>query len=188
MYMGANVCAPIYEHGMKLRGMQDHRGVRSIIRNILIPALGSKLIDGIVYDDLRRLRDERLAAPRLRGGKKIVPSKGTRSIARVNREMSVARAIFNYAINDLGILQRNPCRAGRGRSIVVLAAETPRDRVLSLDEEKRMLAKYPKRSADYFITHSTPGFALRRCSRSPRRRPSRSSVEWPQSLHVAMLI
>jgi integrase len=150
-YKETYVRPPVYDNGVKTAGMQDWRGVASIIDKILIPSLGTKLISDITYDDMRRLRDGRRAAPRLRGGRKISAAKGQRSIARVNREMSVARAIFNYAIDDLRILDRSPMRAGRGKSLVVLAAEVPRDRVLSADEEARLFGNYPARSVDYFI-------------------------------------
>jgi integrase len=153
-YKSAHVCAPIYENGVKLRGMNDHAGVRATIDRVLVPALGAIPIAELTHPRLEELRNARLAAPKLRGGRKVVETKGTRSIARVNREMSVLRSILHYAV-DLGAIVKTPMKAGRGCSLVVLAAERARDRVLSVSEEARLLEAWGAtpivRSRDYFI-------------------------------------
>jgi integrase len=153
-YKALHVRPPEYEHGQKIRGMKDHAGVRSIIDKILVPALGGRLVVSLTRPDLEELRNARLDAPKLRGGRKIVETKGKRSIARVNREMATLGAILNYGI-DLGVIARNPMRGGRGRSLVNLSAERPRDRVLSPEEEARLLKAFREpaiaRSREYFI-------------------------------------
>lgn len=143
---------PRYENGVKLSGMQDHRGVQAIIDKILVPsALGPMPIKDITFPDVETLRNARLTAPKLRGGKTVVETTGSRSIARVNREMSVARQVFGFAV-ELRYIDRSPMQAiGRRRSLVVASAEKARDRVLTYAEERAMLAVYSARSVDYFL-------------------------------------
>ena len=153
-YKALHVRPPEYHEGQKIRGMKDHAGVRSIIDKILIPALGARPVASLTRPDLEELRNARLDAPKLRGGRKVVETTGKRSIARVNREMATLGAILNYGI-DLGVIVRNPMRGGRGRSLVNLSAERPRDRVLTAAEEARLLKAFREpaiaRSRDYFI-------------------------------------
>ena len=153
-YVDAHCHAPVYENGVKLHGIKDHRGVRAIITNVFVPKLGNRFISAITYPELKSIRDGRLTAPKLHGGRKTVETKGQRSIARVNREFAVLRSVLNYAV-DLRVIERNPMNAGRGKSLVVLSAETPRDRVMSSIEEKALLAAFKAekilRSRDFII-------------------------------------
>jgi integrase len=162
-FIAANVCAPIYSEGVKLRGMKDHKGVAAIIERTLIPALGSRPVYQITFAELQAVRDARLTSPKLRGGKTIVETTGQRSIARVNREMSVLRAIMNFAI-DSGYIARNPMTAGsssRKRSLVVMGAERPRERVMTFEEERRLHVTYEasnaRRSHNYFTVAADTG-------------------------------
>jgi integrase len=143
--------------------MNDHKGVGAIITRTLIPALGSRPVEAITFAELQAVRDARLTAPKLRGGKTTVETTGRRSIARVNREMSVLRAIMNFAI-DSGYIARNPMTAGsssRKRSLVAMGAERARERVMSFDEEKRLHTAYgaskAQRSHDYFTVAADTG-------------------------------
>lgn len=149
-YLEAYVSEPIYENGIKIRGMKDHRGVRSVVTNVFLPALGRRPIASIRHADLIKLRDKRLDEPKLHGWtegsgadrvRKVATVKGKRSIARVNREMATLRAIFNFAL-DSGYLEKSPMRGERKQSLVVMAAERGRDRVLTLAEERRLLAAF----------------------------------------------
>ena len=145
---------PVYQNGQKLAGMADHKGVRSIIEKILIPSLGHRSLLAITHPELRALRDRRLKAPKLRGGKKIVTLDGeSRSLARVNREMAVARMVFNHGV-DLNVIARNPMIGPKRRSLVLVSAENARERVLTYEEEKRLLKNYvklAKRTVDVFV-------------------------------------
>jgi integrase len=63
--------------------------------------------------------------------------KKTRNIATMNREISSLRRIFNIGIRK-GWLTRNP--VNMGEPLIDISAERRRDRILTLDEEKRLLA------------------------------------------------
>ena len=135
--------------------MRGHIEIRAIVNNVLIPSLGARPVVAISYAELRGFRNARIDAPRMRGGKTIVRADGSRSIARVNRELAVLRAVLNHAV-ELRLIDRNPMNAGRGKALIVPQAEQPRDRVLSVAEERALLAAYDgnesiRRSRDFVV-------------------------------------
>lgn len=152
-YRDAAAVAPVYENRVKLGGLADWKGVRSVIEHVLIPALGDRPIAEITHAELVRFRDARLAAPKLRPVRvkakdaikgrqaKMIETDGRRSIARINREMSVLRQIFSYAV-DARAIDHNPTVGHRGKPLVILRAERPRERVLTIDEERALLKAY----------------------------------------------
>ena len=60
-----------------------------------------------------------------------------RKIASVNRELSILRTILNFAVQNDWLL-KNPFISCQG--IIAISAEVERDRVLSFEEESRLLA------------------------------------------------
>jgi integrase len=60
------------------------------------------------------------------------------TIASVNRELELLRAVLNYAKRE-GLIERTPFEMGE--SLISKADETRRDRVMSLDEEEKVLAQ-----------------------------------------------
>ena len=74
-YKTAHVVEPIYENGVKIRGMKDWPGVKSIIEKILIPAVGPRRVASLTFPDLEELRNARLAAPKRRGGRTVVETR-----------------------------------------------------------------------------------------------------------------
>jgi integrase len=141
---------PVYQNGVKLRGLARPQLTRNIINNVLIPALGPRLLTSITFPELLALRDARLVAPKRHGGSKITEGSGPRSIATVNREMAVLVCIFSRAV-EMNLIAKSPTRARRGNSIVQLKAETPRTRVLSAKEQAAMLKVYAARTREAFI-------------------------------------
>lgn len=69
-------------------------------------------------------------------------ARGERSIATVNRELELMRAIFRFAYQE-GWIQRSPFE--KGASLISKADETKRERVLSHNEEARLLAACTER-------------------------------------------
>jgi site-specific recombinase XerD len=63
--------------------------------------------------------------------------KKTRNIATMNREISSLRRVFNIAIRK-GWLIRNP--VNMGEPLIDISAERRRDRILTIDEERRLQA------------------------------------------------
>jgi integrase len=96
----------------------------------LVAHFGASLVRKITYEHLVEYRQKRFETPTRRGSQ--------RSVSQVNRELSLMRSIFTYA-KRLNIIQRSPFDAGA--SLISLADETRRDRILTPDEEKRLLAQ-----------------------------------------------
>jgi integrase len=62
---------------------------------------------------------------------------GLRSVASVNRELSLLRTTLHFAVQN-GWLIQNPF--GKVSGIISISAEVERDHVLSFDEEQRLFA------------------------------------------------
>lgn len=109
-------------------------GVRSLIPalaavNALRAHFGARKLRSITYGDLDAYRTARLRTPTQHGKQ--------RAIATVNRELSKARRLFNVAIQK-GWLSESPFK--RGGTLISNADEVHRERVLSREEETRLLA------------------------------------------------
>jgi integrase len=94
---------------------------------------GDRLVSGITYDDLETFRSDRKATPVTFKNK---PPR-ERTWATVNRELSLLRAIFAWAVRARWI-NRDPFLDDD--SLIDTGLETPRKRVLSREEEERLLA------------------------------------------------
>lgn len=84
----------------------------------------------LTYADCDRFRQARLAVPSTRDG-------GPRSVATINRELEVLRAVLLYAERH-GWISRSPF--GAGPPLIRKSAEPSRARVPTADEEARLLA------------------------------------------------
>src|SRR5688572_4673070 len=60
-----------------------------------------------------------------------------RKIAAVNRELSLMQAMLSFALQNDWVIQ-NPFAKAKG--VIAVSAETERDRILSFEEESRLLA------------------------------------------------
>jgi integrase len=118
----------VYQGERKVAGLRDAQKQRYL----LVPLkryFGQKRLRSLTYDDLRAFRLLRLKSP-TRDGR-------TRSIASVNREMALLRRMLNVAQAE-GWLIRNPFKAGE--SLISIADEKQRERILTPEEESRLLA------------------------------------------------
>lgn len=111
----------------KVEGMRDLGRVKGFIKQFR-DYFGKMKIKQIGYDEIVAFRTYRLSIP--------THYKKTRNIATMNRELSCLRRVFNIAIRK-GWLLRNPVNSGE--SLIDRSAERRRDRILTLDEEKRLL-------------------------------------------------
>lgn len=116
-------------NGVKIKGRKGLRGTKAQMK-ALRAFFGQNKLTEIKYSDLVRYRDERLDTPVERTGK-------PRSLANVHRELAMLRRILNVAIQNQ-ILTVNPFKLGD--ALILNAAEVKRDRVLSREEEKNLLA------------------------------------------------
>jgi integrase len=126
---------PTFVDGMKVSGMKSWVDARQKL-NMMRRYFGTKKIRDITADDIRAFRDERINTPTKRKeyeGKKAKPKK--RSIASVQRELSLLRRVLNIARRRHWI-PFNPFDEG---GFISNAAEVKRTRVISREEETRLL-------------------------------------------------
>lgn len=115
----------VFENGIKISGRKSN--VDWAVK-ALIEYFGTKRLRAIKPNDLEIFKQVRLAEATKRGSK--------RTIATVNRELTVLRTMLNYAFQNDWLIQ-NPFKKTKG--IISAAAEVERDRVLSFVEEARLL-------------------------------------------------
>lgn len=111
----------------KVHGLRSFKSPRAFL-NTLTAHFGDKRIRAITHNDIERFRLARLKTTTVRG-------KG-RSIASVNRELEILRAALRFAVRS-GWLIKSPFEMGS--SLISKAAEVHRERVLSREEEERLL-------------------------------------------------
>jgi integrase len=117
-----------YADGRKVEGVRSLKPAESAVKP-LQEFFGSRKLQGIRYADLRSYRAARLKEKTIRGS--------DRKIATVNRELSKLRRMFRIAVRE-GWMKRDPFSAGE--SLISLADEQKRERILTRDEERRLLA------------------------------------------------
>lgn len=135
----------VYVQGRKVEG------VRSVIpARVAVEALrahfGKQKVRSITHGDIKAFKALRLRTPTMHDRarhKRALKSdpkaelRVTRTIAAVNRELDKMKRIFNWAIRQ-GWLLKSPFNAGE--PLVSHADEVHRERVLSREEELRLLA------------------------------------------------
>jgi len=120
---------PLYVGDTRVKGQRTWQAQRGFLKP-LKAHFGAFLVRKITYEHLVEYRQKRFELPTRRGGQ--------RSVSQVNRELSLMRSIFTYA-RRLNVVTRSPFDAGE--SLISLADEVRRDRILTPDEEKRLLAQ-----------------------------------------------
>ncbi len=127
-----------YVDGRKVAGVRSLSPAIAAL-NILKEHFGQRQLRGITHSDIREFRTERLAKP--------TKAKKQRSIAAVNRELEKLRRLLNIAERE-GWLLRNPIRGGD--PLISVADERKRERILTRDEELRLLAACENRYQNIF--------------------------------------
>jgi integrase len=127
IYQERKLIAPVYVGDRKVAGLRSWK----TLRGYLIPLRDhfcNQKISTITHRDIEQYKLTRLATPKKRGG-------GARTIANVNRELELLRSLLIYAKQE-GWIQDNPFDRG---GLISKADETRRERVLSFDEEQKLL-------------------------------------------------
>lgn len=132
--------APQYVQGRKVRGLRTYKEATRLVK-MLAEHFGNREIRSITHGDVLRLKSKRLDTPiHVQTTKKkrdVEPEPKQRSIATVNRELIALQRIFTIAARE-GWLIRNPFTAG-GEHVVSLSDERKRERILTREEEIRLL-------------------------------------------------
>lgn len=111
----------------KIEGMRNYKKVRGFVK-VFRNYFGKMKLCKIGYDEILAYRSYRYTVP--------THYKKTRNIATMNRELSSLRRVFNIAIRK-GWLSRNP--VNMGEPLIDKSAERRRSRILTFEEEKRLL-------------------------------------------------
>lgn len=133
LYKDAKMSPAIFENGIKISGRKS--SIDWMV-NSLIQYFGAKQTRAIKSRDLEAFKTFKLNGITRRGNK--------RKIASVNRELEVLRAMLNFALQNEWII-KNPFTLTKG--VISKAAEVERDRILSFEEEARLLAACAEKRA-----------------------------------------
>ncbi len=151
-YEKTELVPAVYSDGLKVAGRRSLRPSLSLLKP-LVEHFGRKIIREIKTSDVKAYKVKRLNTPveieitvkdRIvndDGKSKIVSQKAIqqrpRKIASVNRELQLLRSIFNFAKNDK-LIADNPLEGIK--DLISASVEVQRDKVLSREEETRLLA------------------------------------------------
>lgn len=126
---------PEYLNDRKVSGLRDWKRRTNMV-GIFSKYFGQRKVKEITYDDLLTFRAKRLSTPK--------PNGKQRSITTMNRELACLRRIFNIAVRQDWI-SKNPFN--RGESLIDVSAEKQREKILTFDEELRLLSacEHPQR-------------------------------------------
>lgn len=128
-YYEENYAKPAkFVNNRKIEGLRDLKHVQLFLR-VFREYFGKKKLRSITYGDLMKFRSHRLETPTRRNT--------PRMLTTANRELSCLRRIFNIALRQ-GWIIKNPFNCGD--TLIESSAERKRERILTLDEERRLLA------------------------------------------------
>ncbi len=133
---------PEYIDGRKVVGLRNKYDFELRLNVLKIFFRGRKL-RSITHGDLEKYRTTRLKTPIVVGrntrgtDKPGNPVQRQRSIATVNRELSLLRRVFNVAVEN-GWMLKNPF--SMGKSLINPGNEKPRERILTKQEEDKLIA------------------------------------------------
>ncbi|MBI1763109.1 MAG: tyrosine-type recombinase/integrase [Acidobacteria bacterium] len=127
-YTDKKLIPPVYKGETRIAGLRSWQCQLGYLKN-LSAFFGKQRIQSITHSDLEKYRAARLQTNTIRGKE--------RTITGVNRELSLMRAMMNFARRN-GWITRNPFE--QGESLISHADENRRDRILTEDEEARLLS------------------------------------------------
>ena len=124
-----------FVNGRKVSGLRDWKHVRAF-PGIYKEQFGKRRLREITYGDIRSFRDKRLRT--------TTQYKKQRSLTTVNRELACLRRLLNIAVRE-SWLTKNPFNCGD--TLISAADERKRERILTVDEELRLLqaCEHPQR-------------------------------------------
>lgn len=134
-YAEAKLVEPVYVDGRKVAGLRSLYSAK-LYTQILLEYFGNRKVRDITHADLEAFKMARIKTT-TRAGKQ-------RAIASVNRELEQMRTILNFAARQR-VIDVTPFK--HGEQLIERSAENSRDRVLSFEEEERLLAACVDRRA-----------------------------------------
>jgi integrase len=128
IYEEKRLTEPIYRDGQKVSGLRSWQDQRRRLK-LLTGVFGKRLVKAITFADLEFYKTSRLTEAKRNGNE--------RSIGTINRELALLRSVFGYAEQE-GWITKSPFK--KGKAIISAAMESKRERILSREEEERLLA------------------------------------------------
>lgn len=149
----------VFVDGRKVSGV---RSLKPALTNLkaLREYFGNRHLRSITYGLIEHFKAARLGTPVVSRKKKPEAAKERpRTVAAVQRELQLLRAMLNYAVRERW-LRENPFTAGKG--LISAADERQRERILTKEEEARLLAACGPRTITYRrrgkeVTHHDDG-------------------------------
>jgi integrase len=117
-----------YIDGRKIAGQRSYRSRQTLLK-YLKSYFGQCKLRSITHGSIEKYRAERLTTVTVRGSQ--------RSITSVNRELQLMRRMFNIAQREGWIIKSPFAQSG---SLISIADERKRERIITREEEVRLLA------------------------------------------------
>lgn len=128
VYQDRELQPAVFKGSVLVSGKRSWKTQRGFLKN-LVAYFGNRKVAHITHSDLVQYKRERITTKTFRGD--------DRSLAHVNRELSLLRTVLNFALRN-GWLSVNPFK--QGPPVIKMADEPPRQRILSRSEEALLLA------------------------------------------------
>lgn len=127
-YEELKITPPRYIKDRKVAGMRSYEKMKGFLKPLTLH-FGKRLVKSIRHSDVEAFKRRLIETPTRSGGQ--------RSIAAVNRPLQLLRSIFIWAARQ-GWIEKNPFDTGE--RLIDKSAEVKRDRILSFEEEERLIA------------------------------------------------
>jgi integrase len=133
LYEKEKLVEPVYEDNIRVAGLRSYKSLKRRLKT-LVAHFGARRVATIRHGDILKFKLKRLRDKNKRDAQLGVES--TPKLATVQRELQLMRNVLNYAKRQ-GWLVINPFE--QGESLISMAAERQRDRILTREEEKKLL-------------------------------------------------
>lgn len=149
----------VFVDGRKVSGVRSLKPALTNLKALRV-YFGNRYLRSLTYGQIEHFKAERLATPVVSRKKKPEAAKGRpRTVAAVQRELQLLRAMLNFAVRERW-LRENPFSAGKG--LISGADERQRERILTREEEERLLEACGPRTRTYKrrgkeVTHHDDG-------------------------------
>lgn len=137
VYSDRKLIEPVYKGETRIAGLRSWRNQKGFLKP-LQAYFGKQRLQSITHSDLEDYRAKRIQLKTRRGEE--------RTITGINRELSLMRTMFNFALKQGWVVQ-SPF--DMGESLISHADENQRDRILTPEEEIRLLAACEDRNREH---------------------------------------
>jgi integrase len=127
-YNDERLVPPVMRNGQQVGGRHNVASPRVHLQ-VIVAAFGKRKIKSLTYGDLARFRAQRLQT--------LTKYGKPRSVRTVNAELATLRVLMTFALHN-GWIEIDPFT--KGEPLIRVSEEAERERTLSYEEERRLLA------------------------------------------------